>query len=402
MILTLALLTTVAACGSTESTDEDTEALPTSDDPNVVILSAKAVERSGIELSKVEPGVLSEVIEAPAEIHFIPSKTAHITPLVSGNISDVHVKRGQKVKAGEVLAELSSMDLGEARARLTKAKAEVEVASSNAERQKQLAEEGIAAKRRQLEAEGTLRQAKAEYSAAQAYLSVFRTSGGAGAHMPLKSPIDGVVTAVHAVQGENVAADTKLFVVTDTSHVWAVGQVSEQDVAKVEVGLPAELELRAYRGKRWSGKVGFVPCELEESSRSLKIRVELENSSGKLRRGLFGTLFVKAGLGDEAPTSDLDAGTSVDGGSSADGGTLPASSTVVSVPLGAVQKVGDRRVVFVEGDEENSFRAQSVKTGREADGRIEITEGLSRDARVVTKGAFTLKSQLLRSELGEE
>lgn len=351
-----------------------------SNETELLRLSTKAVERSGIRIAEVELDHLSNEVEAPAEIQLPHESVAHISPLVSGRLGDVRVHRGDPVKAGQVLAVMSSVELGEARARLAKAQALMEVAKSGFDRQKRLRDEGIAAERAVIEAQAKQREAQAERDAAKAYLAVFRAGGGIGPDMPLKSPIDGRVIEVHAVRGETVGPDSKLFIVANLSKVIAVGKVYEQDLANIKVGMEAKLTLRAYPDRVFEGEVTFVPCALDTETRSLDVRVELDNSEGILRRGLFGTLKLIGARGEDAGL----------------GRQVPVISEE------AVQSIGDRALAFVPTAEKGVFRPVTVTVGAASGGRVEILSGLARGDRVVVEGAFVLKSHLLRGELEEK
>jgi membrane fusion protein, heavy metal efflux system len=156
--------------------------------------------------------------------------------------------------------------------------------------------------------------------------------------------------------------------------VWVVGRVYEQDVAAVRRGAEATIALEAFHGRRWSGTVSYVAAVLDQATRTLGIRVELENPDGALRPGMFGVIRL-AVEGAEAP--------------------------VPVVPEAAVQTVDGRDVVFVPGQAAGEYRAVPVELGPRADGRVAIRSGLAAGDRVVGEGAFVLKSELMEDEMGE-
>ncbi len=342
---------------------------------DIVRLSEKAVSRIGLRVAPVVPGGVEVSIDVPAEVQLNPDRVAHITSLVSGQLREVRVTTGDRVEAGQVLAVLRSVDLGLARAEYQRARAMLEVANANFTRQKRLRSDGIASERSFLEAQLEVSKTRAELDAATARLQVFGVRGGRGPDLQLRAPIAGVVIARHATQGENVDPEDRLFIVADLSTVWVIGRVYEQYVAAVRPGMAATLVLRAFPGRTWAGTVSYVASTLDEETRSLAVRVEMDNPDGTLRPGLFGTLALRR------EGSDAEA--------------------VPVVPDGAVQNLRGRPVVFVPAGEENTFRAVPVVTGTRSSGRVEILEGLGPDARVVVEGAFVLKSHLLRSELGD-
>lgn len=339
----------------------------------IVQLSPEALSRSGIRLGTAEAGALTGALEVPAEVQLNPDRVAHISPLVDGQLLSVDVTLGDQVEAATQLARLRSVELGQARAELSRTTSLRDVAEQNRERQRRLREEGISSERSLLEAELAYEQANVEHDAARSRLQVFGVQGGNGPDMTLNSPIAGVVIERQATRGENVSPDDTLFIVADLSSVWVIGRVYEQQLAQITPGMSATLTLNAYPGRSWTGNIDSIGATLDESTRTLPIRVELDNPDGQLRPGLFGSLRLVSGQ----PTT-----------------------TSVIVPLSSVQTLDNRTVVFVSGHEDGEFAARPVTTGRESAGQVEVLEGLEPGVQIVVEGAFILKSELMRGELG--
>jgi cobalt-zinc-cadmium efflux system membrane fusion protein len=336
-------------------------------------LTSEAMKRAEIRLQTPQQGTLSQRLEISAEVELNPDRVAHISPLVASKVLSVDVQKGDVVKAGDKLVELRSVELGEARAELRRARAMKDVAERNQQRQRQLRKEGISSERSLLESELAFDQANAELEAARSRLLVFGLNGGNGPDMTIVSPIDGTIIARHATRGESATSSDTLFIVADLSTLWIVGQVPERTVSGVSVGMPATLSLGAFPGRTWTGKVDYVGSVLEESTRSLPIRVEVDNPDGLLRPGFFGSL------------------------SLSETGT---QGTTLLVPLVAIQTLDDKKVVFVSEDESGTFKAQPVSLGAESKDFVEVIDGLSADSKVVVEGAFLLKSEMIRGQLG--
>lgn len=339
----------------------------------VVRLAPDALAGSGIRSDTAAAGRLSDAFEVPAEIQLNPDRVAHISPVARGRLLSAHVSVGDMVQPKTRLARFSSVELGAARAEYRRTTILRKVARRNRNRQRRLRKEGISSERSLLDAELAFQQASAERDAARARLRIFGSAGGTGSNTHLESPIGGVVLERHATRGESISPDETLFVVADLDQVWVVGRVYEQHIAKVDRGMAATLVLNAYPGRTWRGTVDFVGATLEESTRTLSIRVEMSNPDGSLRPGLFGSLRL-----------------------------VPRQSegTVAVVPIGAVQTVNTRTVVFTPGDQEGEFIARTVTVGRETRHHAEVLVGLQPGAQIVVAGAFVLKSELIRSELG--
>ena len=314
------------------------------------------------------------VHESLRQVQAEPDREAHVSSVVSGQLARVSVSVGDRVEAGQALAVIRSVALGEARAQAARARANVEVAEANFRRQEELKREGIGADRQYLEAQAELRRAQAEQSAAERALEVYGR-GGSGSEVTIRSPIAGRVVSRHATVGEVVGPSDVLFEVTDITKVWVVGRVYQQHAAQVREGARATLTLQSHPGRTFAGQLDYVAPALDERTRTLPVRMSLDNADGSLRPGSFGTLSVSpASAGED---------------------TIPA------VAVSALQRLGEETVVFIPGDEEAEFRAVSVTVAARSGGLARISQGLAAGDRYVADGAFVLKSELSRGELGE-
>ena len=133
--------------------------------------------------------------------------------------------------------------------------------------------------------------------------------------------------------------------------------------------------LQAYPGKDWRGEVCYVSHTLDPHSRTLAIRVELDNPDGTLRPGLFGRI----SLSPEGERAE----------------------PVAFIATSAVQRVDGQAMVFVATEEPGVFSPTLVTLGAQTQGKVEVRAGVVEGDRVVVSGAFTLKSELLRGRLSE-
>lgn len=339
----------------------------------VVRISPDAIARMGIRIAKADSVSAAGALEIPAEVQAEPDREAHISSVVSGQVAAVQVSVGDRVEKGQHLASIRSVALGEARAQSARSRATMEVAKANFQRQEELQQEGIGSKRQYLEAQATLRRAEAEKSAADRALEVYGR-GGRGSEIKIKSPIAGRVVARHATVGEVVAPGDTLFNVTDIARVWAVGRVYQKNAGQVREGDPVILTLQALPGRTFSGQLAYVAPTLDERTRTLPVHVVLDNPDGSLRPGLFGTLSI-------SPKSD------------------EAQRHPVVVPS-AIQRLGDQSVVFIPGEEEGEYQAVDISV-RSRGRNLTTIEGLKPGDPYVADGAFALKSELSRDELGD-
>ena len=341
----------------------------------VVRLTPETLKSSGIQLATPTMGSLERSIRLSAQVELNPDHVAHVNPLVEGQLLSVQARLGDRVEQAQPLASIRSVVLGQARAELSRTRAIYSAAKRTLSRQESLREEGINSERRLLEAQLARDEALAELEAARSRLSVFGSEGGSGPDMTLQSPIKGLVMERHATRGESVTPQDTLFVIADLSTVWVMGRAYAQHIGALSVGMQATVTLDAYPGRSWSGKIDYIASRLDEPTRTLPIRVELENPDELLKPGMFGALMLAS--------------------------QQAASAQLVMVPQQAVLELDKRPVVFVRGEDELEFRAIPVTTGRQSAGQIEILSGLDSRSRVVVQGGFVLKSELMRGELGE-
>jgi membrane fusion protein, heavy metal efflux system len=372
----IAVVLMFVACGGSETTEheEHDEHEGEHEGERVVHLSPEAVERMDIALATVEEVALAGGIDVPAEIQPEPDRLAHVSSVVSGQIARVSASIGDRVEAGQPLVAIRSVELGEARAAAARSRADVEVATANMRRQEELQREGIGSERQLLEAQAGLRRAQAELTAASRALEVYGR-GGSGSEVSIESPIAGRIVERHATVGEVVSPSDVLFVVTDIERVWAVGRVYQENAGRIVEGARATLSLQAHADRSWDGTIDYVAPSLDERTRTLAVRMSLDNPEGVLRPGLFGTLSI-------TPPGE-------------------AAGAVPVVAADALQRVGSETVVFVPGDEAGEFRAVAVEVGERTGALVRIARGLSAGDRYVSEGGFVLKSELMRGELGE-
>lgn len=362
----------LASCGARpEAEPEAEEEGEETARPGEVVLSEEQLASSGVVVGRAELATLTGATVIPAEIHLDPTRTAHVAPLVAGRLRDVHVRLGDPVHAGDVLGQLASADAGDLAAAIADTRARLSVAEAATVRIEALGPTGVASQRSLLEARSERDRAQAELTGLTQRRGVVGSRGGQ--MVSLIAPLDGVIVDLHAVPGETVAAGEMVFTVADVHHVWAIGRAPELVIAELREGLPATLRLHAYPAERFDGTVALLSPTLDEHTRTLDVRVELDDPSGRLRAGLFGSL----ALG------------STDG-------------AVVVVPDGALARLDGADFVFVPGETPGVFRVVAVAVGHRSAGLAEIVSGLASGDAVVTAGAFVLKSHLLRAELQEE
>lgn len=340
-----------------------------------IYLEQAAVSDSGIRHGRVQRASGTSRLRLAAEVRADPDRVAHVSTLVSGRLEAVSVTVGDVVEAGDTLAVVRSVELAHARAALRSAEAARSLTRRALGRQRELRDAGVNAERELLRARSAFQQADAERDAAYERLRVLNAGAEGGVDLVVTSPISGVILERHATEGENISPEDTLFVVNDVSQLWVIGRVYEGQAADVREGMAATISVDAYPNETWSGRVDYVGAALDEATRSLPVRVRVNNEDGRLRRGFFAEMTL-----------------------SSEG---ESSSDAVWVSEAAVQTINEQSVVFVPRARPGEYLARIVEVGRYDAGLAEVMAGLSLGEEVVIEGAFVLKSQLLRHTLGE-
>lgn len=347
-----------------------------------IVFSANTIKEVGIETQTIKKENLSGVIKAPAKL--IPNQDyeAQVGSLVQGRVHKVFVNEGDFVKEGQVLMNVEGLGIGEIKASYLKAKANLEYFKNAFERQKLLIEQNIGSQK-------FFQEAKAEYDKAQAEsiaedkkihsiglnhedIAVSSSPEHIAGYLPIKSPINGIVSERNVVIGQLVDATTNAFKIINTNTLWAEGQIYEKDLRKLGGKPEIEFTTAAYPNERFNGKTILVGQTVDERSRTIKVRAALNNQNSKLKPQMFGEMFIP----------------------------INSNAKGIAVPIEAIIKEDNKNYLFVV-ENDSTFKKKLVETGTELGGKVEIIRGLEEGEKVVVKGAFFLKSELLKETLGE-
>jgi cobalt-zinc-cadmium efflux system membrane fusion protein len=302
----------------------------------------------------------------------------HVTPRISGRVVDVRVGVGSEVKSGAVLAMLDSTELGQAKVEYLKTQTFLELARTNYEREKNLFDQKISARKDVLAAEAEYRRTEAEARMLHERLRLYGLSDQAIAnlnHAPshyfLTAPGAGVVIEKEITQGEVVEPAKKVFSISDLSTVWVLLNIHEKDLAKVKQDATVKIKTESYPGEVFAGKVAYIGNIVDPQSRTVLMRVAVPNPRMRLKPGMFATAEVVTGV---------------------------SSSQAIMIPSSAIQKIEGKPSAFVQ-EKDGAFAKRPLELGREFGTSVEVKSGLKEGELVVVEGAFTLKSELLKEGL---
>ena len=404
-----------------------------------VMLTPEAREAAGIEIEGVTERPAVALLRVTGTVETNQQQTQQATPLVGGRVERVNVVLGDTVRAGQMLAVISSPQIAqmhgklheaetaralaernlervmraENRVAVLQAKAKLDEADATLRRTRRLIELGAGAGKDLVAAEAAYKTAKAEYDfqsnitlnrevqEARAAVETARVDvahirdemRSLGLNVPegerednhsrntslvaVLAPVSGTVTERLVNAGAGVEAGTALFTIANTSTVWVIANVPEAQLGLLRPGTPAEVRSAALGDGAFAGRVNYIDPRLDEETRTGKVRVELANPGGKLRAGMFVEVGFQAGTG-------------------------AGEGQELVIKEEAVQRVGERTVVFIpKEDEENGFEVREVQVGGVRDGYARVLGGLKLGERVVTKGSFTLKAQMQKGEMGD-
>ena len=341
---------------------------------DVVTLDTAAVAVAGIRVQPVDT-VSTTGLAVTGAITYDANRVSHIGSRTDGRIIALRADIGERVRVGQALAVLESPEVGQTRAEEHEAEALLAIAQENYAREQRLEQQGISSRKELLGARADLRRAEAAHRSARERLRVLGAGNGSGSQFAVTAPFGGVVVQRDASRGEMATPSDQLFTVADLSRVWIELNIFERDLSRVSRGQSASVSTAAYPGRSFPGRIVYVGQVVDTVTRTVGARVEVPNADGMLKPGMFATARIE-----------------VDGG----------GGPVAVVPQEAVQELEGRQVVFVPGDRPGEFRARPVEIGEQADsGRVIVRSGLTAGDRVVVSGAFTLRSELAKGEIGE-
>ena len=361
---------------------------PRTHEPHTVTLTGESIAAIGLTVSAAEIRPLIGRMKLPARVRPNQDLEAQVGSLVQGRVKEVFVTAGQFVKANQELMRIEGLEVGEIKSNFIKARAHLSYSETNFERQKTLLEEKVGSQKAFLEAQAEYNKALAEFDAEDKKIhsigltdsdvvtflerASFEKNGHTGGVLPIKAPIAGTVVERNFVIGQLVDASTTAFKIVNTSTLWADGQLYEKDVQRLSQRTDVVLTVTAYPREEFRGRIIYVSPVVDEQSRTITVRASIPNKDGRLKPQMFGELHVPIG----------------------------ASAKGLVIPTESVQRDGAATFVFV-ATSDTTFERRDVALGAVIDAAVEVKEGIRPGEKVVTRGSFQLKSELMKEALEE-
>jgi Cu(I)/Ag(I) efflux system membrane fusion protein len=330
---------------------------------NQIKISTEKVQKLGVRTEAAQLRVLDRLVRASGRIEPDERRVYAISPKFEGYVERLHVNvTGQAVGKGQALFEVYSPEL-------VSAQREYAIAVQGVGSLKDAG--GQAQTGMQQLADASLQRLR-NWDISEAQIKALTDSGATTRTLTFRSPVSGVVMEKKALQGMRFMPGEALYQIADLSSVWVIADVFEQDIGLVRNGSKATVNINAYPGKTFSGRVSYVYPTLTAETRTVPVRVELANPGGLLQPGMFAQVALPVG----------------------------ARGKVITVPLSAVIDSGTRQIVLIEQGA-GRYESREVKLGARSDTYVEVLDGVDDGEPVVVAANFLIDAESnLQAALG--
>ncbi len=363
-ILTLAWLTLLTAC---QNRTEPTPAIPQPIVENQRLRYPAEHPQLKLLVSVAATNASSITVELPARIVWNEEKTQRIYPAFAGRVVRIAADIGQSVRAGQVLAELASPEFGAAQAETARAQADARLAQQNLQRQRELFEAGVLARKELEQSEAEAARAQAEVARAQARTSLYGSAAAVTQQLGLRSDMAGTVVERNINPGQEVRPDNTpapLFTVSDPTQLWVQIDAQEADLRDLRPGARIELVVPSLAQQVVQATVQAVTDQIDPSTRTIKVRASVANPQRLLKN----EMLARARYARQVSQS-------------------------LEVPASAVFLRGNQHFVFVQGAP-GLFETRDVTVVHEGPKRTLIGAGLKEGEQVVSENGLLLAREL--------
>ena len=327
-----------------------------------------------VELGQASRAVISEQITLVGNL--IGDATVSVAPRAAGRLQDISVRLGDRVRRGQRIAKIEDYELIEqvkqaeaaqevSLATIRQREADLQLALTSVERSRNLFERKILPKQ-------TLDDNEARYQAAIAQLDLARAQNTQSnarleelritlGNTVITSPVNGFVAKRAVDPGAFVSQNAPVVDVVDITRVRLVANVVEKDLKQITAGNPTQVQVDAFPGETFMGRIARVSPVLDPTTRTAPIEIEIPNGDFRLKPGMYARIGITTGMKKDA----------------------------LVVPTNAVVDLGGRRGVFIPREDTAVFRV--VQVGLEQPKVVEILGGLTENEQVITTGSAALR-----------
>jgi cobalt-zinc-cadmium efflux system membrane fusion protein len=327
-------------------------------------------QMSHLQVIEVEPTTLSRKLRLTGAVAYNAFKTTPVITQVSGPVSRVVVVPGQHVKQGEAMLYVASPDYSQLRSNYLKAKDAYALAQKAYARARDLYQHHAIAEQALEQAESAEVQAGGDLASAQAALKVLGIADPDALvqapptfEVPVKAPIGGEVVEQDVSAGQLIQpGSTQCFLISDTSKVWVLVNVYQNDLPYVRVGDPVTIQTDAYP-QIFHGRISYVAASLDPNTRTLQARIETANPGEKLKKDMYVSATVDAGK----------------------------IANAIALPDAAVLRDTENEPFVYAETGQDQFGKRQVTIGESVNGQTEIKSGLKPGDHVVGNGSLFLQ-----------
>jgi cobalt-zinc-cadmium efflux system membrane fusion protein len=399
-----------SGAGEPSAEKPETDGKSADEGSDVRFASPEAVDKSGIETAVVKKRLMRESVVADGTIDYNRRRLAHLSTRAPGHVWRVDKQVGDRVFRGNVLGLVDAAEVGRAKADFLQLVRQLELRSRVLERQQQ--SPSAVSERVLRESEAAVSETRIRlFNAQQALvnlglaISADEVSGLSDkqlAHrlhflgvesvtkgldpltttanlVPLLAPFEGVVVRCDMVEGEVVGTAQTQFVVADVRRLWVNLSVRQEDIRRVHKEQQIRFRPDDSSGITATGTVSWISPEVDDKTRTVPVRAEVQNPKHELRVRSFGTGEIVVA---ERP----------------DAVTVPEES--LQSPEESLQSAGSYYLVFVRRPDRRSFEPRTVRVGIRSGGYAEVLHGVRPGEVVAAAGSHVLRSELFRSEIG--
>ncbi|MDR1912237.1 MAG: efflux RND transporter periplasmic adaptor subunit [Helicobacteraceae bacterium] len=314
-----------------------------------VKISIDKIQKMGVRTQKAEYRQIETTVRAAGRIEADERKTYAIAPKFEGYVKRLFVNTtGEIVQKGQPLFEIYSPELLSTRR-------EYELAKEGIRELQNASEE--ARKNMRLLADSALSRFNNWDIPAK---EIETLSNG---ELIFRSPFSGAVIEKNAIEGMRFEAGETLYTISDLSSTWAIADIFESQIDLIKIGDEARVFIDSYPDKIFGGKIAYIYPTLDEKTRTIKARIELDNAQGLLKPNMFAAIEIKIKSVDR-----------------------------LGVPLSALIDGGVRKIVFAQIGE-GRFEPREVQTGRFGDRFVEIASGVSEGETIVVSANFLIDAE---------
>jgi len=361
----------LAACHSKDSASHMTsfsQREPPSSTPQLFTIPQDQMEH--VQVVTVEPAALTHTLRLTGAVEYNAFNTTPVITQVGGPVTRILVVPGDHVRSGQPMLEVSSPDYTQLLDSYLKAADAYRLAQKNYDRAQELYQHHANAEKDLEQAESDRNQAQADLSAAEQGLKILGIKNPAdlakapsSAQIPVLAPIGGEVVERLVAPGQVVqAGQTQAFTISNLGTVWILANLYQADLQYVRSGDEVVVQTDAYPDS-FRGKISYISSALDPNTRTLQARIVVDNPGEKLKKDMYCTVVVTAGVLQNA----------------------------LAVPNAAVLRDDNNQPFVYVLDGQNQFIQRDVELGEVQDGQTQIVKGISSGDKVVGNGSLFLQ-----------